>query len=83
MARQDATAAPETGGWVIEVPTEGRYTRPGSQCYPTQMYGGVTLTRRREWAMRFRSEGEAREAGYLLRDDDDMFDSFDAVLVAG
>ena len=82
MARADALVTPETVGWVIEVSTDGRYTQPGPRCYPTQMYGGITMTRRRELAMRFRSESDAREAGYLMRDEDAMFDTFDAVLIA-
>ncbi len=79
LARSEEALAPGATSWVIKIATEGKHTGAQMSCYPTRVYGGITLTRRYEFAMRFGTEGDAREAGYLLRDDEDMFDMFDAV----
>ena len=79
LARSEEGLPPGTTGWVIRIATEGKHTGLDMSCYPTRVYGGISLTRKYELAMRFCTEADAREAGYLLRDDEDMFDCFDAV----
>ncbi len=79
LARSEDALPLGTPGWVIKIATEGKHTGADMSCYPTRVYGGITLTRTYELAIRFGSESDAREAGYLLRDDEDMFDIFDAV----
>jgi hypothetical protein len=80
LAHADEALAPGILGWVIRVTPEGARVGAEIPCYPTQVYGGITLTHSALLAMRFSSEGDAREAGYLLRDDEDMFDMFEAVV---
>jgi len=74
---------PSQGTWIISVPGEWAGRDPASTYYPTKIFGGIDLTGRSELALTFTNESDAREAGYLLRDDEDMFDAFEAVCLNG